>query len=242
MANVVEMNGTANPINPIPEDTHQRILESRKVLYRPDTTGKDYVSTYDDYWAEKYDEDGVHLGFQSWEFATKYISMFVPDKNALILDYCGGTGQVGKRLKAVGYNNIYYSDGSVKMAEQAKTLGIYKKMFHEIVERGQKAHFLEECVKNGMQFDSIFMSMSLSEFETVVQQICREGLKPGGVFIAIESVPHLTQARLDGIFWCIDEGKKPDGCLEVVHDCDDHPHDTFTDHKMKVLVVKRKAA
>ena len=240
---VAAINGTANPVNKdLPKDVHGRILESRKVLYRPDTTGKDYVSTYDDYWAEKYNEDSVHLGFQAWDFATRYISLFVPNKDATILDYCGGTGQVGKRLHDMGYTNLYMSDGSVKMAEQAKSLGIYKQQWLEIVERGHKAKYLEECVKNGMQFDCIFSSMSLSEFETVVQQICKEALKPGGVFIAIESVPHLTQARLDGIFWCLEETQKPDGCLEVVHNYDGHPHDTFTDHNMKVLVVKRKGA
>lgn len=224
------------PEKVLTESANKNITESRKVLYDPTKTEQDYVKCYEDYWAHSYNADGEDLGFQAWTYATEMIKKFAPNKDSLILDYCGGTGQVGKRLAALGYKNLHHSDGSTNMQKQAKALGVYSKFFTQVVNRDEKADYLTGETK----YDVILSSMSLSEFKTLVQQIFDTGLNPGGIFIAIESVPHVEICNLDGITWALEECKKPDSNLELLEDDEEKPHDEFTDHPTKIIVVRKK--
>eukprot|EP01083_Nonionella_stella_P135351 411763_1 len=107
------LNGT------IDDHSVHTINESRKVLYDPNHTGKDYVETYEQYWAKSYNQDAQQLGFKSWSYALERIQKYMPNKESMILDFNGGTGQVGKRLSAAGYSNLHISDGSSNMIKQA---------------------------------------------------------------------------------------------------------------------------
>lgn len=219
------------------EGCNERISESRKVLYNPEHTPEDYVATYDNYWAANYNEDGTELGFKSWEYALDRITKLMPNRDALILDYCGGTGQVGKRLYEAGYRHLHINDGSKKMLEQALALNVYEKWHNEVVPKNNKASFL---INDGLKYDVVLSSMSLSEFKPFVEQVVKDHLKPGGVFISFESEPHIELAKLDGIPFLIEEAAKPNSYVELIENSSNLPHDTFTDHRMKILIVKRK--
>lgn len=224
------------PSKILTESADKNITESRKVLYDQSANQADYVKCYEDYWAHSYNADGEDLGFQAWTYATEMIKKFVPNKEALILDYCGGTGQVGKRLAAAGYKNLHHSDGSTNMQKQAKALGVYSKFFTQVVNRGEHAEYL----KGETKYDVVLSSMSLSEFQAFVQQVFDEALKPGGIFIAIESLPHVESCGLDGITWALEEAKKPNSGIELLEDDEEKPHDEFTDHPTKIVVFRKK--
>jgi predicted TPR repeat methyltransferase len=220
------------------EQSHLKaVTESRKVLYNPNRSAGDYVKTYQDYWARTYTEDGAKLGFKSWQYAVMMIEKYMPKKDALILDYCGGTGQVGQMLSEKGYKHLHISDGSTGMLKQAIEREVYERAFVEVVERGQDVRFLQDAHN---KYDVVLSSMSLSEFKSTVEQFAHKALKKGGIFVSIESVPHLTKANLDGIFWVLDECAKPNGEFELLENRDDLPHDDFTVDDCKVLVVRKK--
>lgn len=219
------------------DDHIDRIKESRKVLYSPEHTAHQYVDTYNQFWAEHYDNDGEKLGFMTWTHGVTAIERYVTGdrSKALILDYAGGTGQCGKRLYEKGYTNLHISDGSHAMLEKAMTLGVYAKSFLGVVERTSGADYL-----NGVEklYDAVLSSMSVSEFQPLVEQIVTKALKVGGVFISLEAIPHISLNGLDGINWLIDNAGKDDRYELLVND-DNMPHDKFTDDKMKMLIVRR---
>ena len=62
----------------------------------------------------------------------------------------------------------------------------------------------------------------------------------GGIFIAIESLPHVESCGLDGITWALAEAKKPNSGIELVEDDEEKPHDDFTDHPTKIVVFRKK--
>jgi len=85
--------------------------------------------------------------------------------------------------------------------------------------------------------------MSLSEFQPFVDHVIKHVLKPGGMFISLEAVPHVQKCNLSGILaiqkeWteCKDKSQLP---YRVVLDDDSLLHDRFTDDKMKLFVVQR---
>jgi ubiquinone/menaquinone biosynthesis C-methylase UbiE len=224
------------PVIQLSEKTLAAITESRRVLYTG-CSGKDYVSQYQQYWAKTYDDDASKLGFKSWEYSAAMISKYLPNKNGKILDYCGGTGKCGKLLQSMGYTNMHITDGSSNMLKQANETKCYEKTFCEIVERGQDIRFLKDANNS---YDLVLSSMSLSEYVSTVQQFIFKALKKGGIFVSIESIPHLKKANLDGIPWLLEECKKADGVVELIEDNDNMRHDDFTDDMCKVLVVRKK--
>lgn len=213
----------------------ERILQTRKVLDRADHSGTEYVETYNKFWAEHYDQDSQNLGFMSWQHGAAAVQKYTPNKDALILDYNGGTGQVGKRLFDAGYKNLHIADGSPQMISQAMNLGVYKQAQLGVTERATGADYL-----NGVEgkYDTILCSMGLAEFQSVAEQIVCHALKVGGVFISLEAVKFITSSGLDGIDWLIAQNGK-DARFEVLVNDDSLAHDKFTDDKMKLLIVKR---
>jgi predicted TPR repeat methyltransferase len=222
-------------------ESQQRILKSRQVLYDPNHSSDEYVGTYQAFWADHYDQDGEQLGFMAWDHAANAIERYVPNKEATILDFCGGTGQVGKRLHAKGYRNLHISDGSTNMLKQALELNVYKQTFTATVSQTAPAEFLMDSEN---KYDCVLSSMSLSEFQPFVEHIVTKVLKPGGIFISLEAIPHIAKCNLTGIVWLQREFQmaknKLDLPFEILLDDDSVPHDRFTEDKMKLMVVKRR--
>jgi 2-polyprenyl-3-methyl-5-hydroxy-6-metoxy-1,4-benzoquinol methylase len=218
----------------------ERLNNSRNILYDPNTCEKDFVKTFND-WAHTYDQDIESLGGNSWDYAIERFLKLVPNRDSLILDFCGGTGIIGEKLKSIGYRNLHISDGSVGMLAQAKSRDCFNKIFHEVVSRDTKAKFLEESVQKGVLYDCILSSECVTEFRIVTEQMIREAVKPGGYLMIIESVPHVEEKdlNLDGIYWLLDEVKKPNSGIELVEHRTDLVYDQFNSEKAFILVVRR---
>jgi len=186
----------------IEDDAQQRIAYTRKVLYDPKHTSEDYVNTYTNFWAKDYNRDGQMLGLMAWEHAANTIEHYMPNKDGFILDFCGGTGQCGKRLHEKGYKNLHISDGSSAMISQAMALGVYKQAYLGIVERDRPADYLIGICE---KYDVVLSSMSLSEFQPFVENVLTKVLKPSGIFIALETLLHIEKNNLNGITWVIEK-------------------------------------
>ena len=88
----------------------------------------DKRSLFDD-WAPTYDHDLVNeLGYVADAEACRRLESLVPDRSARILDAGCGTGLVGRRLQQAGYTNIYGSDYSKKMLDEARACGAYRSL------------------------------------------------------------------------------------------------------------------
>ena len=88
----------------------------------------DKQSLFDD-WAPTYDHDLVNeLGYVADAEACRQLEKLVPDRQARILDAGCGTGLVGRRLQQAGYMNIYGSDYSEKMLDEARAYGAYRSL------------------------------------------------------------------------------------------------------------------
>ena len=91
-------------------------------------------AVYDD-WAKDYDDDVAGNGYRSPARAAAALAEFLPDKDALILDYGCGTGLSGSALAAAGFTNLVGADLSSKMLDIARELDVYSTL--DLVEPDQ---------------------------------------------------------------------------------------------------------
>ncbi|MCP4188115.1 MAG: methyltransferase domain-containing protein [Gammaproteobacteria bacterium] len=129
---------------------------------------------FDD-WAQTYDHDLVNeMGYVADVEACRQFETLVSDRQARILDAGCGTGLVGSRLKKAGYNNIFGSDYSEKMLEQAKATGAYLAL---------EQHDLTQPVITDQPYDAAIavgvFAFSLPSAEHLVNITC--SLKTGGI-------------------------------------------------------------
>ncbi|MEM7564277.1 MAG: methyltransferase domain-containing protein [Pseudomonadota bacterium] len=134
---------------------------------------------FDD-WAATYDHDLVEdLGYVAHDQASQALMKQITDRKAHILDAGCGTGLVGKLLKDQGYENIYGSDYSSKMLEEAQKTQAYVSLTQ---------HDLMQPVKSDIEYDAAIavgvFSFNMPSAEHLVNITC--ALKLGGLaFITI---------------------------------------------------------
>ncbi len=136
----------------------------------------DKKALFDD-WAQTYDHDLVNeLGYVADIEACRHFQTLITDRHARILDAGCGTGLVGSRLKQAGYDNIFGSDYSTKMLEQARATSAYLTL---------EQHDLTQPVKTDHPYDAAIsvgvFAFSVPAAEHLVNITC--SLKPGGIAI-----------------------------------------------------------
>ncbi|MCP4488064.1 MAG: methyltransferase domain-containing protein [Gammaproteobacteria bacterium] len=142
-------------------------------VYQHDGDKKDI---FDD-WAPTYDHDLINeMGYVADAEACRHFQTLVTDRQARILDAGCGTGLVGSRLKQAGYANIFGSDYSTKMLEQARATDAYLSL---------EQHNLTQPVKTDNPYDAAIavgvFAFSVPSAEHLVNITC--SLKPGGIAI-----------------------------------------------------------
>ena len=134
----------------------------------------DKQALFDD-WADSYDHDLVDdLGYVADAEACKHFIERVPDRSARILDAGCGTGLVGRRLKAAGYDDLHGRDYSTGMLEQAEVTAVYRSL-------GQQD--LTRAIVEDTPFDAVIavgvFAFSLPSAEHLVH--LTDCLHPGGL-------------------------------------------------------------
>ena len=134
----------------------------------------DKQSLFDD-WAPTYDHDLVNeLGYVADAEACRRLVKLVPDRQARILDAGCGTGLVGRRLQQAGYLNIYGSDYSEKMLDEARACGAYRSLVqHDLTQPVRTEELYDAAIVVGV------FAFSLPSAEHLVNITC--SLQPGGI-------------------------------------------------------------
>lgn len=101
-------------------------------------TPEDCVKLYD-IWAETYDRDVEYEKYIGPQLLVEICFEYLKDKNAKILDFLCGTGADARLLSKLGYTNIDGTDGSSKMLDHARKIGIYKNLYEEIFKPGERS-------------------------------------------------------------------------------------------------------
>eukprot|EP00992_Anisonema_acinus_P001993 TRINITY_DN10570_c0_g1_i1.p1 TRINITY_DN10570_c0_g1~~TRINITY_DN10570_c0_g1_i1.p1 ORF type:complete len:222 (+),score=62.37 TRINITY_DN10570_c0_g1_i1:69-734(+) len=91
------------------------------------------VEEFYDAWGPNYDIDMKHVSYQNPKSVGDELASLGVDKSASILDVGAGTGEGGKKLADAGFKTIDGLDGSPLMLEKAKELGVYGKLFCQLV-------------------------------------------------------------------------------------------------------------
>lgn len=110
----------------------------------PSKTTEAYSNYSENY--EKAMEDVQYFGPKL--LIEQFEKLNVP-KDAKILDFCAGTGGVGRELIKRGYTNLHALDGSEGMLAKAKAEGNYKSYTHLLFTPGEKLPFEDgefDCV------------------------------------------------------------------------------------------------
>ncbi len=89
---------------------------------------EDTRTLYDD-WADQYDADVMGAGYATPGRIAKALAETVGDTSARLLDFGCGTGISGAAFQQVGFTQIDGADLSAEMLAQAKTKGLYRKLW-----------------------------------------------------------------------------------------------------------------
>lgn len=77
-------------------------------------------------WAENYEADMKAVQYHGPTTLMEHFPKLNVPKEAKILDFCAGTGGIGRELVRLGYSDIHAIDGSESMLAKAKEEGNYK--------------------------------------------------------------------------------------------------------------------
>lgn len=83
-----------------------------------------------DGWATSYDDDLADWGYEAPAFTVERLAATQPDASP-VLDVGCGTGLVGARLRAAGFDDLVGIDLSASLLDQARAKGIYREL-HQV--------------------------------------------------------------------------------------------------------------
>lgn len=157
--------------------TDSRKFDSSKLdarLSRVYDNPGDKQALFDD-WAPSYDHDLVNeLGYVADAEACARLIALIPNRQARILDAGCGTGLVGRRLQQAGYTQLYGSDYSTKMLDEARTTGAYVSLLqHDLTRPVETDELYDAAIAVGV------FAFSVPSAEHLVNITC--SLKPGGI-------------------------------------------------------------
>ncbi|XP_013794878.1 methyltransferase-like protein 27 [Limulus polyphemus] len=90
-------------------------------------------------WAETYDEEVSLFNYNGPKLITEAFAKLNVPEDAEIIDIAAGTGNVGIKLKEMGYKNIDALDGTKKMLEIARKKNVYRNFYHMFLGCGNKS-------------------------------------------------------------------------------------------------------
>lgn len=96
------------------------------------TKSQEELLEYYDNW-DLYENDLMALGYFGPIACTALLFKYV-DPTAKILEVGCGPGNVGRHLQLMKFENVYALDGSKGMVQRAKQSGVYKEVYHHIVD------------------------------------------------------------------------------------------------------------
>lgn len=103
------------------KEIHDRVLNA---------TDKDQLADAYKEWADQYDHDLLQeMDYVAPDHASKLLLSFLKDKNADIMDIGCGTGIVGEKLYAQGFDNLSGLDYSRHMLDKAEKKQVYQDLF-----------------------------------------------------------------------------------------------------------------
>lgn len=103
-------------------------------------------------WSETYEEAMATVRYTGPKKLLEYFDKLNVAKDGKILDFCAGTGAMGRELAKMGYTNIHAIDGAENMMAKAKEEGHYKSYTHLLFEPGSKLPFEDS------EFDCVLLS------------------------------------------------------------------------------------
>lgn len=158
-----------------------------------------------------------------WQMAIDIVKRYVPDRGATILDYCGGTGQVGKRVRC-NYDSKRQSESiffswrivittAAFTSATAMALSSHKRCNttrtrsyspKRSILTGQRRFFKTPvCIKlislreialiADARYDCVLSLMSYAASQPVYEQMMRKSIKPGGYLISIDAQSHISK-------------------------------------------------
>lgn len=124
-----------------------------------------------------YDTDIAHNNWNGPRYTAEAVKRHIPNnKNALILDVCGGTGAVAVDLRKLGYENLDYLDGSNEMTREAIKRNLYNSYIRQIIPEDAPT-----LIRSNM-YDAAVISgghITIGKIDDMIRV-----LKRGGIFIA----------------------------------------------------------
>lgn len=136
----------------------------------------DLMTEYDKQ-IKTYDTDIAHNDWNGPKYAAEAVKRHIPNnKQALILDVCGGTGAVAVKLRKLGYENLDYLDGSNEMTREAIKRNLYNSYIRQIIPENQPT-----LIRSNM-YDAAVISgghITIGKIDDMIRV-----LKRGGIFIA----------------------------------------------------------
>ncbi|CAH1797950.1 unnamed protein product [Owenia fusiformis] len=160
-------------------------------LYKPTLSQDDVLNAYGK-WSEggKYDKElplGVYNGPR---YAAEAVNMYIPNKDARIIDVAAGTGKVAEELQKLGFMNLDALDPSTRMLKIAREKQLYKNHIPAfILETGTPIldDEYDGLVTSGGMGDGHIPPKAMHEMARVV--------KPGGVICLVMREEFLTSAE-----------------------------------------------